>query len=111
MANLNEYLTGIADSLRTKKGTSAKINAQNFSSEIESIESGTVSAKAISQYASYSEFPTEGKEGYLYIDLSTSIAYYWDTDGYKALNNASASDNIEITYNTTNEELKIIKED
>lgn len=37
---LKTYLTGIADAIRTKKGTTDPINAQNFASEIESIESG-----------------------------------------------------------------------
>ena len=35
--NLTDFLTGIADALRTKKGTTAKINPQNFETEINSI--------------------------------------------------------------------------
>lgn len=38
--NLNDFLTDIANSIRTKKGTTGTINAQNFSSEIASIETG-----------------------------------------------------------------------
>ena len=38
--NLTDFLTDIADAIREKKGTSEKINAQNLSSEIRSIESG-----------------------------------------------------------------------
>ena len=38
---LNSFLTGIADAIRSKKGTTDKINASNFASEIESIESGS----------------------------------------------------------------------
>ena len=38
--NLHDFLTDIADAVREKKGTSEKINAQNLSSEIRSIESG-----------------------------------------------------------------------
>lgn len=34
---LNSLLTAIADVIRSKKGTTAKINAQNFPSEIEGI--------------------------------------------------------------------------
>lgn len=41
MANLNEFLTNIANAIRSKKGTTDKINAQNFASEIESIETGS----------------------------------------------------------------------
>ena len=37
---LKPFLTNIANAIRTKKGTTAQINAQNFASEIESIESG-----------------------------------------------------------------------
>ena len=36
--NLQDFLTDIANSIRTKKGTTGTINAQNFSSEIASIE-------------------------------------------------------------------------
>ena len=38
--NLHDYLSDIADAVREKKGTNEKINAQNLSSEIRSIESG-----------------------------------------------------------------------
>lgn len=36
--NLTDFLTDIANAIRSKKGTNAKINPQNFSSEISSIE-------------------------------------------------------------------------
>lgn len=36
--NLNDFLTDVANAIRTKKGTTGTINAQNFSSEIASIE-------------------------------------------------------------------------
>ena len=36
--NLTDFLTGVADAIRTKKGTTAKINPQNFEIEIESIK-------------------------------------------------------------------------
>ena len=38
--NLQDLLTDIADAIREKKGTTEKINAQNFSAEIASIETG-----------------------------------------------------------------------
>ena len=38
--NLTDFLTGVADAIRTKKGTTAKINPQNFETEIGSIETG-----------------------------------------------------------------------
>lgn len=39
--NLTDFLTDVADAIREKKGTSEKINPQNFSEEIRSIESGS----------------------------------------------------------------------
>ena len=41
--NLTDFLTDVADAIREKKGTSEKINPQDFSEEIKGIESGIVS--------------------------------------------------------------------
>lgn len=38
--NLTDFLTDVADAIREKKGSSEKINPQNFSEEIRSIKSG-----------------------------------------------------------------------
>lgn len=38
--NLKDFLTGVANAIRTKKGTTALINPQDFESEIASIETG-----------------------------------------------------------------------
>lgn len=38
--NLTDFLVDVADAIREKKGTTEKINPQNFSEEIRSIESG-----------------------------------------------------------------------
>ena len=38
--NLSDFLTDVADAIRAKKGTSGKINPQDFSAEIASIETG-----------------------------------------------------------------------
>lgn len=38
--NLKDFLVDVADAIREKKGTTEKINPQNFSEEIRSIESG-----------------------------------------------------------------------
>lgn len=40
ITQLAPFLTNIANAIRKKKGTTAQINAQDFASEIESIESG-----------------------------------------------------------------------
>ncbi len=39
--NLTDFLTDLADGIREKKGTTGKINPQNFRSEIASIQTGT----------------------------------------------------------------------
>ena len=49
--NLGDFLTGVANAIRTKKGTSDAINAQNFASEIESIQTGS-STKVVSAFVS-----------------------------------------------------------
>ena len=38
--NLTDFLTDVADAIRAKKGTTSKINPQNFAEEIATIESG-----------------------------------------------------------------------
>ena len=43
---MSDFLTNIANAIRTKKGTTAQINAQDFASEIESIEGGESSGGA-----------------------------------------------------------------
>ena len=44
--NLTDFLTDTANAIRTKKGTTGKINPQNFSSEIASIQTGTDTSDA-----------------------------------------------------------------
>lgn len=46
MATLTEFLTGIANAIRAKKGTSGAIPAPNFVQEIASIETGTDTSDA-----------------------------------------------------------------
>ena len=45
--NLTDFLTDIADAIRAKKGSTGKINPQNFSAEIASIESGGVTSSSM----------------------------------------------------------------
>lgn len=40
--NLTDFLTGVADAIRSKKGTTTKINPQNFESEIADIETSEI---------------------------------------------------------------------
>ena len=44
--NLTDFLTDVANAIRTKKGTTGAINPQNFSSEIASISTGTDTSDA-----------------------------------------------------------------
>lgn len=44
--NLTDFLTDVADAIRTKKGTTGTINPQNFSSEIASISTGVDTSDA-----------------------------------------------------------------
>ena len=44
--NLTDFLTDTANAIRTKKGTTEKINPQDFSSEIASIQTGTDTSDA-----------------------------------------------------------------
>ena len=46
MATLTEFLTGVANAIRTKKGTGGTIPAPNFASEILSIQTGTDTSDA-----------------------------------------------------------------
>ena len=45
--NLQDFLTDIADAIREKKGTTDKINPQNFSNEIKSIQGETIDGNYI----------------------------------------------------------------
>ena len=44
--NLKDFLLDLANAIRRKKGTTAKINPQNFSSEVESIQTGVDTSDA-----------------------------------------------------------------
>ena len=44
--NLTDFLTGVANAIRTKKGTSGLINPQDFESEIRTIQTGTDTSDA-----------------------------------------------------------------
>ena len=48
--NLTEFLKGVANAIRTKKGTTAKINPQNFEDEIASITTGVDTSDATATY-------------------------------------------------------------
>ena len=47
MSTITDYLTGIADAIRIKKGTSATIPAQNFATEIKNLNTGGITPNGI----------------------------------------------------------------
>ena len=48
--NLTDFLTGVANAIRTKKGTTAKINPQSFEMEIENIQAGILPTEYNTRY-------------------------------------------------------------
>lgn len=54
--NLTDFMTDIANAIRTKKGTTAKINPQDFSDEIASIEGGGALATASTKNVNFRDF-------------------------------------------------------
>ena len=73
---LNSFLTSIADAIRSKKGTTDKINASNFASEIESIESGSGGGSATVTVPGEWQGTTVPNSGYVdkvYVNNSLSM--------------------------------------
>ena len=70
--NLTDFLTDVADAIRTKKGTTAKINPQNFSSEIASIPTGGGSA-------------TTSKSSVNFYDYDGTLLHSYSKDEFLAL--------------------------
>lgn len=55
---LNSLLTAIAEAIRSKKGTTAQINAQNFPSEIASIET-SVKSQTVTKTVTLAKYARE----------------------------------------------------
>lgn len=72
---LNSFLTGIADAIRSKKGTTDKINASNFASEIASISGGGGASAVIKTLPSWqgTAVPNNGYVENVYFNTSLSV--------------------------------------
>ena len=70
--NLTDFLTDVADAIRLKKGTTAKINPQDFSSEIASIPTGGGSA-------------TTSKSSVNFYDYDGTLLHSYSKDEFLAL--------------------------
>lgn len=73
--NLTDFLTDLADTIRTKKGTSGLIDPQDFSSEIASIPTTTDTSGFLKPNIGYSAYfyskiKTEKTQKYAYYDLT-----------------------------------------
>ena len=75
--NLTDFLTDVANAIRTKKGTTAKINPQNFSSEISSIETGGGGGDVI---------PKASLNDVTFFDFNGHILYSYSHADFLALN-------------------------
>ena len=76
--NLTDFLTGVADAIRTKKGTSGLINPQDFESEISSIKT---------------EKPEQEKS----VSISTNGTTEVTPDSGKALSKVTVTTNVQPT--------------
>lgn len=81
--NLTDFLTDVADAIREKKGTTEKINPQNFSDEIRSIEGGGGSGNAEIEYADETVF---GKDSYKNVVIDEGVVSIGDYSFYNAKN-------------------------
>ena len=91
---LNNFLTDVADSIRTKKGTTNKIPASNFDTEIEGIETGSVpnlqsKSIAITENGTQNVTADEGYDGLSNVSLNIEVSDIGEpnyiTDGLIAL--------------------------
>lgn len=97
--SLNSFLTSIADAIRSKKGTTDKINASNFASEIAGISGGGGAVvKTIGGWHG-TTVPNSGYVENVYVNTSLSIA-----EVTALLDNIDISTETYQAYIITNEE-------
>ena len=81
--NLTDFLTDIANTIRAKKGTTLAINPQNFSSEIESIETGVDNPLIANSDAEMNTYLNDTKYLNMYVKFTGQSETYVTNEVYQ----------------------------